>query len=254
MGGDIHMSILDRQTHKDLETWRKLLGKAITAIEIVERETSQKQSIRLGGGTVLSALWGHRYSQDVDLFTRDPQIIAYLRPWLNDEIAAVLGNDYVDGGNAIKFRVGGGAIDIVASSDILTDSSPTIEEYRGRMIEIEDPVEILAKKLYHRGDRGTVRDYVDLVRGMQEIPDLAKRLSKPLGNKIRGATEVLRQIPNDRFESELAKVRFIGPPPEARQLKSEAIAALEKIGGPFDDNDGQKRAAWQAMQGRGPGY
>ena len=95
------MSILEKQTHDDLETWRKLLAKAITAIEIVERETGIKQSIRLGGGTVLSALWGHRYSQDVDLFTRDPQIIAYLRPSLNDNIAAVLGTDYVDGGNDI---------------------------------------------------------------------------------------------------------------------------------------------------------
>ena len=61
--------ILDRQTHHELDTWRRLLERSLRAINSVERRTGEKQPFRIGGGTVLSALWGHRYSKDVDLFT-----------------------------------------------------------------------------------------------------------------------------------------------------------------------------------------
>lgn len=246
-------SILQKQTHPDLETWRELLNKAMAAIAVVERTSGTARQIRLGGGTVLSALWGHRYSKDVDLFTRDPQIIGFLRPWLNDEVGAILGSDYVEGTNAIKFRLKSGSIDVVAAADVLPDSSPTVEIYRGRTIEIEDPAEILAKKLFHRGDRGTVRDYVDLIRGMKEIEGLPQRLCGPLKGKISRATEVLRQIPADRFKADLDAIRFIGKFPDAKDVRMEALEAMESIAAPSGGDGGQaQKAAWLANQrGRG---
>lgn len=232
--------VLEKQTHPDLEAWRKLLSKSMAAIEVVERATGTEQQIRLGGGTVLSALWGHRYSKDVDLFTRDPQILGFLRPWLNDELGDILGTDYEEGTNAIKFRLEGGSIDVVVAGDILPDSLPTVETYHGRKIEIEEPAEILAKKLYHRGDRGTVRDYVDLIQGMREIRGLARRLSDPLKGKISRATEVLRQIHPDRFQADLDAVRFIGQTPDAEIVRYEALKAMASIANPDGADEGVK--------------
>lgn len=240
--------ILDQQTHPELATWRSLLEKAIRAVAVVERSTGLPQQIRIGGGTVLSALWGHRYSRDLDLFTRDPQVLSYLRPWLDDEVAAILGTDYTEATNAIKFRLGRASIDIVAAADILPDSRPTIETFRGRQVEIDDPAEIIAKKLFHRGDRGTVRDHVDLVRGMQEIPDLARRLAIPLGHKTARAAEVLRQMSADRFSAQLDAIRFIGSPPDPDVLRDQALAALGTIAAAAAADDHTLPSAWLEHQ------
>ncbi len=41
-----------------------------------------------GGGTVLMLRHQHRLSWDVDLFLNDPQLLSYLSPRLNDDIAS----------------------------------------------------------------------------------------------------------------------------------------------------------------------
>lgn len=224
--------ILDRQTHPDLETWRNLLDRALSAVDAVEREAGTKQQVRIGGGTVLSALWGHRYSRDVDLFTRDPQMLGFMRPYLNDTVAQILGEDYVEGTNAIKFKMGLGSIDFVAAGDVLPDTRPTTETFAGRTVEIEDPAEILAKKIFHRGTKGTVRDYVDLVEGMRQLPGLARRLSRPLSSKVQGAAEVLRQMNPDRFQEGLNSIRFIGAKPDAETLRTDTLNAFAQITSP----------------------
>lgn len=248
----VRVSVLDRQTHHELETWRMLLDRALSAIDAVERGSGVRQQIRIGGGTVLSALWGHRYSKDVDLFTRDPQVLGHLRPWLNDDVAAILGTNYEEGSNAIKFRLKAGSIDVVAAADILPDSAPTIESYRGRDVEIEDPAEIIAKKLFHRGDRGTVRDYVDLVEAFDRLPNLAVRLAMPLRGKIARATEVLTQMSEDRLAEQLGAVRFIGKPTDAAELRTRALSAMKAISEPDDPPTVAQQAAWLAAQ-RGNG-
>lgn len=221
--------ILDRQTHPDLDTWRKLLRRSLSAIEAVETMTGESMQIRLGGGTVLSALWGHRYSKDVDLFTRDAQLVAYLRPYLSDDIAKILGTDYEETSSSIKFRLPDGSVDIVAAADILPDAKPTVETYYGRAVEIEDPCEILAKKLFYRSVNGTIRDYVDLIEGARHIQDLASRLAMPLAGKIDAAMEVLRQISPQKFSEGLQRLRFIGKTPPVEHVRQSALTAMAAI-------------------------
>jgi hypothetical protein len=61
----------------------------------------------------------------------------------------------------VKLFLPEGEIDIVASSTLTKNP---FEEYKvlGRDILLETPVEIIAKKLWHRGDRATARDLLDL--------------------------------------------------------------------------------------------
>jgi len=262
--------ILDRQTHPDLETWRNLLRRSLKVIDDVQRQiygsgeddrppwersraAPMTPAIRLGGGTVLSALWGHRYSRDVDLFTHDLQIINYLTPRLNDDIMGVMGTtDYVEASNSLKFIYGPdkGSIDIVAAADILPDAKPTIEEWEGFTVEIDDPAEIIAKKLFHRGDRATVRDYVDLVEAARQIPDLIPRLSRPLSSTIQRALAVARETSDSRIQEGLDQIRFIKPMPAPNGLRSEAIKVMQQIAG--GGGGGSGRAAFLASQ-RGMG-
>ena len=267
-------SILDRQTHPDLEVWRKLLRRSLEAIEDVRQHTLKPEDqdelapwekeerrpnspsfdIRLGGGTVLSALWGHRYSQDVDLFTRDTQLITYLTPRLNDRITGLLGTtDYKETGNAVKFIYGPGqgSIDVVAAADVLPDAKPTVEQWEGFTVEIDDPAEIIAKKLYHRGDRATVRDYVDLVEGARQMPHLIERLTKPLASTIQRTMAVARETSEARIQEGLSRTRFIKPAPDPAMLQSQAIKVMQQIAS-TSGGGGNGRAAyeaWQAGQG-----
>lgn len=258
-------SILDRQTHPDLETWRKLLRRSLRAIADVEAATRAGADdtppweagqdrpvtnigIRLGGGTVLSALWGHRYSQDVDLFTHDAQLLTYMAPRLNDRIMGIMGTtDYVETGSSLKFIYGPGkgSIDVVVAGDVLPDSAPTVEEWEGFRVEIDDPAEIIAKKLFHRGDRATIRDYVDLVEGARRMPDLVARLAKPLSSTIRRTLAVARETSDAQIEQGLGRIRFIAPVPGPAALRAGAVAVMERIAG-GGGNGG--RAAFMARQ------
>lgn len=221
--------ILDRQTHPELDTWRMLLTRILDAIANVEQRTGSQRALRIGGGTVLSALWGHRYSKDVDLFTHDIQMIAHLRPYLDDGVAAVLGTDYEENANTIRFREYSGSIDVIAATDILPDARPTIETFAGRRIEVENPAEIIAKKIFHRGNQGTVRDYIDLAEGMRRLPNLATRLRRPLAGKLPIAIAVLTEMSAAQLISGLSRVRFIGQPPAPETVRRDALAAMRAI-------------------------
>ena len=261
-------NILKRQTHPDLETWRKLLRRSLRAIEDVRGATGDGEdgalreghrfnppaaSIRLGGGTVLSALWGHRYSKDVDLFTHDAQLIGFLTPRLNDRIMGLLGTtDHQETSNSVKFIYGPGkgSIDIVAAADILPDAKPTTEVWEGFTVEIDDPAEIIAKKLFHRGDRATVRDYVDLVEGARQLPDLATRLSRPLSSTIRRTIAVARETSDDRIAAGISHIRFIKPAPTPATLRAEAVQVMERIANPPIGGGKAAFLAWQSGIGR----
>ena len=223
------MSILDNQTHHELETWRRMLSRSLAAISVVEGITERPGSIRLGGGTVLSAMWGHRHSKDVDLFTNDAQILAYMRPWLNDDIANLLGEQCSESANSLKFEMQGGAVDIVAASDVLPDAKPTIEHWNGYDVLIEDPAEIIAKKLYHRSNRVTLRDYVDIAEGLKQMPGLADRLRSHIPGSIKVAAETLKQASDDKLALQYESIRFIGDPIPLKNVLSKARAALAEL-------------------------
>lgn len=113
-----------------------------------------------GGGTVLMLRLNHRYSRDIDLFVPDPQYLGHVTPRLSDA-AEKLTTEYVEAAEYVKLLMPTGEIDIVVGTP-LTDAPCEVVEYRGRRILVETNAEILAKKLYHRGDQAKARDLFDL--------------------------------------------------------------------------------------------
>jgi hypothetical protein len=99
---------------------------------------------------------GHRQSKDIDIFVPDPQYLGYVNPRLSD-VAEQVSSDYEENAEFVKFFLAAGEIDIVVGS-ALTDHPFDVRSYAGRDIKFETCAEIIAKKMWHRGNQSKARD------------------------------------------------------------------------------------------------
>ena len=96
--------------------------------------------------------YGHRLSKDIDIFVPDPHYLGYVTPRLSDT-AASLTEDYTEmPGSFVKLQFEEGEVDFVAAPN-LTDLAWEPWEIQGRPVRVETAAEVIAKKMYHRGDR-----------------------------------------------------------------------------------------------------
>lgn len=140
--------------------WKSLLVKAFWLMETIKSDGYTLPRWSLGGGTVLMFYYAHRKSKDIDIFVPDPQFLGYVNPRLGGRAEEVTA-DYKDGTEFVKLFLPEGEIDFVASST-LTENPFEEHEVLGRKVLLETPIEIVAKKLWYRGDRATPRDLLDL--------------------------------------------------------------------------------------------
>lgn len=114
----------------------------------------------MGGGTVLMLRIHHRRSKDIDIFIEDPQLLGLFNPRVSDT-AQDITSDYSEGSGFVKLFLPVGEIDIVVAPSLVPNpilSSELLE----RNVRLERSAEIIAKKMWHRGDRVTARDLFDL--------------------------------------------------------------------------------------------
>ena len=139
--------------------WISLLHKAYSLFDAVASNGLPIPRWSLGGGTVLMFYYAHRLSKDIDIFIPDPQFLAYLNPRTGGYAEDVT-SEYKDTAEYLKLFLPEGEIDFVASPTL---TKIPFEEYEvlGRNILLETPVEIVAKKIWYRGDRATPRDLLD---------------------------------------------------------------------------------------------
>lgn len=139
--------------------WRELWPQALGLMTHLEAMVAQPLWT-FGGGTVLMLRHGHRLSKDIDLFVPDPQYLGYVNPRLSD-VAEVVSADYEENAEFIKFYLPQGEIDIVVGA-ALTAQPFEVVQHAGRKIKVERSAEIIAKKMWHRGDQAKARDLFDL--------------------------------------------------------------------------------------------
>ncbi|MDO9366089.1 MAG: nucleotidyl transferase AbiEii/AbiGii toxin family protein [Methylotenera sp.] len=140
--------------------WKVLLEKAYSLFDAIVDDGFTPPLWSLGGGTVLMFHYAHRRSKDIDIFIPDPQFLGYINPRIGGRGEDIT-SEYKDTAEYVKLFLPEGEIDFVASSTLTKNP---FEEYQvlGRNILLETPVEIVAKKMWHRGDRATARDLLDL--------------------------------------------------------------------------------------------
>ena len=123
----------------------------------------------------------HRFSKDVDIFIPSPQYLNYLSPHLNDVTEEMTG-DYTLQAEFLKLRFPEGEIDFVVSEP-LTESALSAETILGREVMVESSVEIIAKKVWYRGDRFKARDILDLALVAEKEPGALKSIAPILRDK-----------------------------------------------------------------------
>jgi hypothetical protein len=119
----------------------------------------------------------------------DPQYLGYVTPRLSDA-AADISHDYVEAACYVKLIRREGEIDFVAAPN-LTKNPFEIWTLRGRAVRVETAAEIIAKKLWHRGDTATARDLFDLALVIEKDPDELRLAAQFL---IRHREEFIAQI------------------------------------------------------------
>lgn len=139
--------------------WAALFRSALTLTDHLAT-VIDKPMWTIGGGTVLMLRLNHRHSRDIDLFVPDPQYLGYVTPRLSD-VAERLTTEYVEAAEYVKLLMPNGEIDIVVGQP-LTDEPWEMVAHGGRVIRVETNAEIIAKKLYHRGNQAKARDLFDL--------------------------------------------------------------------------------------------
>jgi len=148
--------------------WKVLLQHAFSLVDEISLHGIADPFWTFGGGTVLMLRYRHRLSKDIDIFVPDPQYLGYVSPRLSD-VAEGVSDQYVEGPGFIKLLRPEGEIDFVASPN-LTAAPFEVWELMGREIKVETSAEIVAKKLWHRGDRATARDLFDLALVIEREP------------------------------------------------------------------------------------
>jgi len=148
--------------------WQVLLHQAYSLVDEIAIHGIQNPFWTFGGGTVLMLRYQHRMSKDIDIFVPDPQYLGFVSPRLSD-VAEAVSDKYVEGPGFVKLLRPEGEIDFVASPNLTSDPFE-VWELLGRQIKVETSAEIVAKKLWHRGDRATARDLFDLALVIEREP------------------------------------------------------------------------------------
>ncbi|WP_291143915.1 nucleotidyl transferase AbiEii/AbiGii toxin family protein [Hydrogenophaga sp.] len=161
-----------------------MLAHTFTLVDEITRRGISDPFWTFGGGTVLMLRHGHRLSKDIDIFVPDPQYLGFVSPRLN-EAAEQVTSDYVEGPGYVKLLRPEGEIDFVASPNL---TAHPFDEWTllGRTVKVETAAEIVAKKLWHRGDRATARDLFDLALVIEREPK-ALNTAEPYMTRHRDA-------------------------------------------------------------------
>jgi predicted nucleotidyltransferase component of viral defense system len=156
--------------------WQGLFRCALTLIDEIRKHGTSNPFWTFGGGTVLMLRYGHRMSKDVDIFVPDPQYLGFVNPRISD-VAAEITSEYEEHAQFVKLSLPEGEIDFVVSSNL---TSPGYEEWNlfDRQVNVETSAEIVAKKMWHRGDKPMPRDLFDLCLVIEKNPDELIKASK----------------------------------------------------------------------------
>jgi len=150
--------------------WEILL---IKAFKQLDAGNIPSDAWNLGGGTVIMFHFSHRISKDIDIFFANKQLLAAVSPRVNDGVGDTL-HDYIEQDGFCKLLFPEGKIDFIYSRKV-SQYTPQPRRLAGRIVQCEDPVEIVAKKVFWRNDRVTPRDIFDLAivynAGQQRLVD-----------------------------------------------------------------------------------
>lgn len=166
--------------------WRRLLELAIGVLDAAGAGTRWT----LGGGTALALRLEHRISYDIDIFVEDSALARSLSPNRNAAARAIT-DRWQEPGHYLKLTCPEGEIDFIVAAR-QTELPPWRYDFKGRAVLVEEPAEILAKKLQYRGSQLLPRDIFDVVA-------MARTDPAAIGTAVRAVPRAAR-LAIDRIE------------------------------------------------------
>ncbi len=168
--------------------WRTLLELALPALD----EIGSDAKWTLGGGTALALKIHHRISYDIDIFLEDAGHLRALSPFRNLASRAIT-DRWQEPGHYLKLEREEGGIDFVVAAR-QTDLTPWLYKFKNREVPVEEPAEILAKKLKYRGSRIIPRDIFDILSVHRFDPAIVKTAVTAAPDAARRAADRIRRI------------------------------------------------------------
>jgi hypothetical protein len=152
----------------DQNDWAQLFRIACAMIRQVNTEQEVIDHWTFGGGTAMMLQIGHRKSHDVDIFLPDPQLLPFLDPEKRDFDFEIKPSDYgSDGTGFLKLSFEFGEIDFIIAQS-LTSSPTAAATVEGEAVLLDTIPEVIAKKIYHRGNSIMPRDIFDIAAGSRK--------------------------------------------------------------------------------------
>jgi len=170
-----------------MQLWETLFKKAVDQLKAGKLSNG---SWSFGGGTALMLRLNHRVSKDIDIFLPDRQLLGYVSPRVNDGVEA---REYDEQENFIKLYFPEGEVDFIASPAI-TPIKPFLREVAGVYAYVEDPVEIVAKKIIYRADNFKPRDIFDLAVVSDRFKADVLKMAPFVAPKVETLTNRINQL------------------------------------------------------------
>lgn len=210
--------------------WKELFPKALTVIDEIRQHGGVAEPFfTFGGGTVLMLRHGHRLSKDIDIFVPDPQSLGFVNPKLSDVAADICNSQYVEAAGSVKLILEVGEIDFVAAPNLLPDGFAfETWELFGKKIRVETAAEIVAKKMYHRGDKSTARDLFDLALVIEREPNALLQSERYFH---RHGEAFVRNVsaPRDAFIRQFEEIVTLGYTPTFEHASHVALDYFDRL-------------------------
>lgn len=210
--------------------WRSLFQSALTVInEIRVHGGVRDPFFTFGGGTVLMLRHGHRMSKDIDIFVPDPQSLGYVSPLLSDVAAELCDSQYFHAAGYVKLQLEEGEIDFVAAPNLLPNAL-AYESWQlfDQTIRVETAAEIVAKKMFHRGDKATARDLFDLALVIEREPQ-AMALVQPFCFRHADKFAENLQFPSARYVQQFCDIDTLNYRPTFETASRTVLTYLAEI-------------------------
>lgn len=134
-------------------------------------------------------------------------------------------------GSFVKLQFEEGEIDFVAAPNLLTDAWE-VWDIAGHSVRVETAAEVIAKKMFHRGDHATARDLFDLALVIEREPQQLASASEFLVRHRQSFLDQIRQPRvglRARFEA-IATLAYRPTFERCVEVAHEFLAGLQQEG------------------------
>ena len=168
--------------------WRTLLDLALPALD----EIGPDVEWTFTGGTALALRIDHRISYDIDIQLDNARHLAALSPNRNRAARAIC-DRWQEPGHYLELEHEQGAIDFILAAR-QTSLPPWFYTFKDREIPVDEPAEILAKKLKYRGSMFMPRDIFDVLAIHRFDPSMVKVAVAAVPQGARRTIDRIRRI------------------------------------------------------------